>query len=113
MRLFKVNLFANVNTWRGYDYQTVQIIVAAEEESFIKEIIEKNSEAVYEFFDKKRWGTKRLVGKQFNLSRFKIKSILIDFNLSAFNTERKLNKNNWNNFIQNKIDLFKEKTNGS
>ena len=53
------------------------------------------------------------VGEQFNLSRFKIKSILIDFSLSAYNTERKLNKTNWDKFIQNKIDLFKEKTYGT
>lgn len=63
MKLFKVNLFANVNTWRGYDYQTVQLIVSAEEESQIKDVIAKNSEAVYNFFDKKRLGSKRLVGR--------------------------------------------------
>lgn len=53
------------------------------------------------------------IGEKFNLSRFKIKSILIDFNISAYNTERKLNKTNWDKFIQNKIDLFKEKTYGT
>lgn len=53
------------------------------------------------------------IGKRFNLSRFKIKSVLIDFDLGAYNTERKLNKTNWVNFIQNKIDLFKEKTDGT
>lgn len=53
------------------------------------------------------------IGKRFNLSKFKIKSVLTDFDLGAYNTERKLNKTNWINFIQNKIDLFKEKTDGT
>lgn len=56
MKLFRVHLRANVNTWRGYDYQTVQLIVSANDKSDIHGIIIKNSEEVYNFFDKKRLG---------------------------------------------------------
>lgn len=60
MRIYKVNLRANVNTWRGSDYQTVMMYVLSEENS-IKDLIQKYSEEIYKFFDKKRNGNRRLV----------------------------------------------------
>lgn len=61
MRLFNVHIRANVNTWRGYDYQTVQLFVFCFNASEIPDIVSKNAEAVYAYFDKKKYGRKRLV----------------------------------------------------
>lgn len=60
MHIYKVHIRANVNTWRGSDYQTVPLYVLSEKEN-IQELILKHSDDVYAFFDKKRNGAKRLV----------------------------------------------------
>lgn len=60
MHIYKVHIRANVNTWRGSDYQTVPLYVLSEKEN-IQELILKRSDDVYAYFDKKRNGAKRLV----------------------------------------------------
>ena len=73
-----VHIRANVNTWRGSDYQTVPLYVLAEKDR-IQDIILKNSEEVYKFFDKKRNGSRRLVS-------FPIKKNLFIKNLGLIET---------------------------
>lgn len=60
MNIFKIHIRANVNTYRGADYQWVSMYVLSEPDK-IKELILAHSEEVYKYFDKKRCGTKRLV----------------------------------------------------
>lgn len=60
MYIYKVHIKANVNTWRGSDYQTVPLYVLSEKEN-IQELVLKYADDVYTYFDKKRNGTKRLI----------------------------------------------------
>ena len=86
MKLFDVNLMANVTTWRGIDYQTVRLFVYATCLPDAMAMIENQKELIYEWFDKKRNGKRRLVG-------FPIKKNLFFDRFGAINEYRNLEYN--------------------